>query len=127
MFLKQKDNVNSTSHPRLHIGIQSDTLQCMSTFLRSEEFDAWLSGLKDKVGRARIAHRIRSAEQGNFGDCEVVGEGVSEMRIHVGPGYRAYFTRRAEVVYLLLLGGDKSSQKRNIRRAIEMARALDKE
>jgi len=99
----------------------------MVTFLRSEDFDVWLAGLKDKIGRARIAHRIRSAEHGNFGDCEPVGEGVSEMRIHVGPGYRAYFTRRADVVYLLLLGGDKSSQKRDIKRAIEMARALAKE
>jgi putative addiction module killer protein len=99
----------------------------MSTFLRSEEFDAWLSGLKDRIGRARIVHRIRSAEHGNFGDCESVGEGVSEMRIHFGPGYRAYYTRRGEMIYLLLLGGDKSSQKRDIKRAIEMARALDRE
>lgn len=99
----------------------------MNTFLRTEEFDAWLSALKDKIGRARIAHRIRSAEHGNFGDCESVGEGVSEMRVHVGPGYRVYYTRRVEVVYLLLLGGDKSSQKRDIKRAIEMARTLDKE
>ena len=99
----------------------------MNTFLRSGEFDTWLAGLKDKVGRARIAHRIRSAEHGNFGDCEPVGEGVSEMRVHVGPGYRIYFVRRAGVVYLLLLGGDKSSQKRDIKRAIEMARALDNE
>lgn len=99
----------------------------MNSFLRSEEFDTWLAGLKDRVGRARIAHRIRSAEHGNFGDCEPVGEGVSEMRIHVGPGYRAYLTRRAEVVYLLLVGGDKSSQKRDIKRAIEMARELNKE
>ncbi len=99
----------------------------MNIFLRSEEFDAWLSGLKDRIGRARIAHRIRSAEQGNFGDCAPVGEGVSEMRIHVGPGYRAYFTRRAKVVYLLLLGGDKSTQQRDIKRAIEMASDLDKE
>jgi len=99
----------------------------VNTFLRTGEFDDWLFGLKDKIGRARILHRIRSAEHGNFGDCEPVGDGVSEMRIHVGPGYRAYFTRRAEVVYLLLLGGDKSSQKRDIKRAIEMARALNKE
>jgi putative addiction module killer protein len=98
----------------------------MNRFLRSEEFDSWLSRLKDRVGRARIVQRIRSAEQGNFSDCESVGEEVSEMRIHVGPGYRAYFTRRAEVIYLLLLGGDKSSQKRDTKRAIEMARALDK-
>ena len=99
----------------------------MNTFFRSDEFDSWLAALKDKVGRARIAHRIRSAEQGNFGDCEPVGERVSEMRIHFGPGYRVYFTRCGEVVYLLLLGGDKSTQKRDIKRAIEMAQALDKE
>jgi len=99
----------------------------MNTFLRSDEFDAWLAALKDKKGRARIALRIRSAEYGNFGDCEPVGEGVSEMRIHFGPGYRVYFTRRGEVIYLLLWGGDKSSQKRDIKRAIEMARALNKE
>lgn len=99
----------------------------MNAFLRTGEFDAWLAALKDRMGRARIAHRIRSAEHGNFGDCEPVGEGVSEMRVHVGPGYRIYYTRRAEVVYLLLLGGDKASQKRDIQRAITMARALSKE
>ncbi len=99
----------------------------MNTFLRSDEFDAWLTRLKDKVARARIALRIRSAEHGNFGDCEPVGEGVSEMRIHVGPGYRIYFTRHAEVVYLLLIGGDKSSQKRDVKRALEMARTLNQE
>jgi putative addiction module killer protein len=99
----------------------------MNMFLRSEQFDTWLTGLKDKVGRARILHRIRSAEQGNFGDCEPVGGGVTEMRIHVGPGYRVYFTRRGEVLYLLLLGGDKSSQKRDIRRAVEMAQTLGME
>ncbi len=99
----------------------------MNTILRSEEFDTWLSALKDKLGRARIIHRIRSAGHGNFGDCEPVGEGVSEMRIHFGPGYRVYYTRRGEVIYLLLLGGDKSSQKRDIKRALEMARTLDKE
>ena len=99
----------------------------MNTFLRTEAFDIWLSALRDKVGRARIVHRIRSAEHGNFGDCEPVGEGVSEMRVHVGPGYRVYYTRRGEVVYLLLAGGDKSTQKRDIQRAIEMARLVGKE
>lgn len=74
----------------------------MITFLRTEVFDAWLSTLKDKVGRARIIHRIRAAEHGNLGDCESVGEGVYEMRVHVGPGYRIYYRRRGEVVYLLL-------------------------
>jgi putative addiction module killer protein len=111
----------------LHFGIQLDTLGFMSTFHRSDEFDAWLASLKDKIGRARIALRIRSSEHGNFGDCEAVGEGVSEMRIHFGPSYRVYFTRRGELLYLLLLGGNKSSQKRDIKRAIEMARALNTE
>ncbi len=96
----------------------------MNTLIRTAEFDAWLSGLKDKVGRARIVQRMDAAMAGNFGDSEPVGKGVSEMRIHVGPGYRVYYTRRGEVVYLLLLGGDKSSQKRDIKRAIEMARNL---
>lgn len=99
----------------------------MNTFLKSDEFDAWLSSLKDQVGKALIAKRIESAQAGNFGDCEPVGDEVSEMRIHFGPGYRAYFTRRGEVVYLLLLGGDKSTQKRDIKRAKDMARALPKE
>jgi putative addiction module killer protein len=99
----------------------------MNTFLRSDEFDVWLSALKDKAARARIVHRIRSAEHGNFGDCEPVGEGVSEMRIHTGPGYRVYYTRRRDVIYLLLLGGDKSSQKRDIKRAVQMVRALNTE
>ena len=88
---------------------------------------AWFSSLRDKMAAKRVQARIRRAELGNFGDCEPVGAGVSEMRIHVGPGYRAYYTRRGAVIYLLLLGGDKSSQKRDIKRAIEMARALDKE
>lgn len=96
----------------------------MNTFLRSEEFDSWLSRLADPLGRARILHRIRSAEEGNFGDCDSVGGGVSEMRIHVGPGYRVYFTRRGKVVYLLLVGGSKSTQKKDIRRAIKMAGEL---
>lgn len=99
----------------------------MNIFERTEEFDNWPADLKDKVGSARIVLRIRSTEHGNFGDCEPVGEGVFEMRVHFGPGYRAYYTRRAKIVYLLLLGGDKSTQKRDIKRAIEMARALDKE
>ena len=111
----------------LHSGIRVDTLNSMNTFDRSDEFGAWLAALKDKIGRARIALRIRSASLETSGDCEPVGEGVSEMRIHFGPGYRVYFTRRGEVLYLLLLGGDKSSQKRDIKRAIEMARTLDKE
>jgi len=74
--------------------------------------------------RARIAQRIESAQAGNFGDCEPVGEGVSEMRIHAGPGYRVYYTRIGDAVYLLFAGGDKSTQGRDIQRAIRMVRSL---
>ncbi len=96
----------------------------MNTIQKSEEFDAWLHGLKDLVGKAQIALRLDRAARGNFGDCEPVGEGVSEMRIHYGPSYRVYFTRRGKMIYLLLLGGDKSTQQRDIKRAINMASAL---
>ncbi|WP_438749736.1 type II toxin-antitoxin system RelE/ParE family toxin [Pararhizobium sp. O133] len=71
--------------------------------------------------------RIRSAEHGNLGDCAPVGDGVSEMRIHHGPGYRVYFKRTGGVVYLLLIGGDKSSQKRDIAAALKMAKDLEKD
>jgi len=96
----------------------------MNTFEKSDEFDAWFAGLQDHVGKAQIALRLDRATKGNFGDCEPVGDGVSEMRIHYGPGYRVYFTRRAMVLYLLLLGGDKSTQKRDIKQAIKMAKTL---
>ncbi|HEV8592853.1 MAG TPA: type II toxin-antitoxin system RelE/ParE family toxin [Pyrinomonadaceae bacterium] len=97
----------------------------MNTFLRTEEFDDWLENLKDQIGKARILARIRSAEAGNFGDCEPVGDGVSEMRIHIGPGYRVYYYRRAKVVYLLLCGGDKSSQKKDIRVAKRILQEME--
>lgn len=96
----------------------------MNTILRTEAFDEWLSGLKDVRARARIAQRIESAQAGNFGDCKPVGEGVSEMRIDIGAGYRVYYVRIGDVVYLLLAGGDKSTQQRDIRHAIKMARSL---
>ncbi len=96
----------------------------MNTFKKSPQFDTWLQSLKDGKGRVRILARIASAEHGNFGDCQPVGEGVSEMRIHFGPGYRLYYTRKGETVYFLLIGGDKSSQKRDIQKAIEMARTI---
>src|SRR5262249_22623340 len=96
----------------------------MITILRSQAFDTWLSDLRDSKARARIAARIRAATLGNFGDSRSVGNGVSEMRIHFGPGYRVYYLRRGAAVYLLLLGGDKSSQQRDIRQAIQMAHEL---
>jgi putative addiction module killer protein len=96
----------------------------MFTLIRSSVFDEWLSGLADQKGKARILARLTSAQHGNFGDCEAVGEGVSEMRVHFGPGYRVYFVRNGATIYLLLNGGDKSSQKRDIERAKAMAREL---
>lgn len=96
----------------------------MITFLRTPEFDTWLQALRDPVGKARIIARIRSAEAGNFGDCESVGDGVSEMRIHYGPGYRVYYCRDGEVVYLLLCGGDKSTQKRDTKQAKSLYKTL---
>lgn len=84
----------------------------------------WLRGLRDAKGKASILRRIRSAGYGNFGDVEPIGEGLSELRIHTGPGYRVYFTRRGKTLILLLVGGDKSSQKKDIKRAREMAKSL---
>jgi putative addiction module killer protein len=93
----------------------------MNTFLRSLAFDEWLTRLADFKAKARILKRLRSATLGNFGDCGAVGEGISEMRVHFGPGYRVYFLRRGETIYLLLCGGNKRSQKRDIARARKMA------
>ena len=104
--------------------IVSNTSNAMNIFHRTDEFDDWLPALKDRIGRARIAQRIDSAAAGNFGDCGPVGDGVSETRVHVVPGYRIYFTRIGEIVYLLMVGGDKSSQKRDIKRALAMAHEL---
>jgi len=94
------------------------------TLRRSTVFDDWLNGLADHKAKARIAARLTSAELGNFGDCRPVGDGVSEMRIDVGPGYRIYFVRDGASVHVLLVGGDKGSQKRDIRQAKAMAREL---
>lgn len=97
----------------------------MHRLFRTEEFDAWLRALRDPRGKARILARLRSAEAGNFGDCASVGGGVLEMRVHFGPGYRVYFTQRGRSVYLLLCGGDKRSQERDIREARRMVRNLE--
>jgi putative addiction module killer protein len=98
----------------------------MIHFKRSDEFQEWLYSLRSKPARGRVLTRLDNARMGNFGDCENVGNGVSEMRIHYGPGYRVYFKRVGEVVYLLLIGGDKSTQKRDIERAKEIADEFEK-
>ena len=94
---------------------------------RTLEFDNWLHDLKDLKGKARVAARINSASLGNFGDCKPVGDGVYEMRIDFGPGYRVYYTRRGQVVYLLLIGGDKSTQRQDIAKAKAILQNLPQE
>lgn len=96
----------------------------MFTILRTQEFDKWLISLKDEKGKARIVARIRSAELGNLGDVEPIGDGVSEMRVHYGPGYRVYFRKKGKVLIILLLGGDKSTQSKDIKKAKALAAAL---
>ena len=96
----------------------------MNTLLRSSDFDAWLAHVADPKAKARILARLGSATFGNFGDCEAVGEGVSEMRINVGAGYRVYYTRTGATVYILLAGGVKASQTKDIAKAKKMAREL---
>ena len=88
------------------------------------EFSAWLKDLRDGTARARILVRVERVARGNPGDVEPVGEGVSEMRLHFGPGYRVYYTERAGVVIVLLAGGDKSSQQKDIATAVALAKGL---
>jgi putative addiction module killer protein len=88
---------------------------------RTDAFVAWLEGLRDGKGRAVIGRRLDALELGHFGDSKQVAKDVIEMRIHVGPDYRVYLTRRGQRIVILLCGGDKRSQKRDIERAIELA------
>lgn len=96
----------------------------MFQVLETQEFAAWINNLRDSAAQARIGQRLERLAYGLMGDVKPIADGVSEMRIHVGPGYRVYFTRRGAHIILLLSGGDKSSQKRDIARARLMARML---
>ena len=87
-------------------------------------FADWFENLRDRQARSRIDVRIRRLSIGNPGDVEPVGEGVSEWRVDYGPGYRVYFVRRGPALVILLAGGDKRTQNRDIRRAIELARSI---
>ncbi len=90
----------------------------------TDAYQQWFESLRDLNAQLRIAARIRRVSLGNLGDVKSVGDGVSELRITYGPGYRVYFIRQGEVVIVLLAGGDKSTQKRDIERAKELARGL---
>lgn len=99
-----------------------DNYSCqMIEMLRSDTFDRWLSGLRDRRAVVRIAAHLDRLVAGNPGDAQPVGEGISELRIHYGPGYRAYFIQKGRVLIVLLCGGDKSTQDRDIRQAKALA------
>lgn len=91
---------------------------------RTAEFLDWLTALRDVQARARIAKRIDRIAMGNLGDTKPVGEGMSELRFTFGPGYRVYCTRQGDVVVILLCGGDKGSQERDIERAKALAKEI---
>ncbi len=91
---------------------------------QTEVYARWFDSLRDRRARARIDIRIRRLSLGNPGDVRPVGEGVSELRIDYGPGYRVYFVQRGQALIILLAGGDKRTQERDIARAIIMAREL---
>ncbi len=97
----------------------------MMEIRKTEIFTRWFDGLKDRRARARIQARIDRLEMGNFGDVAPVGEGVSELRIFYGPGYRVYFLQRGSVVVILLSGGDKSTQATDIARAKAIAKQIE--
>ena len=90
--------------------------------LYSEECRTWLAKLRDDIGKAAITMRLARLESGNFGDVKAVGDGINEIRIHYGPGYRVYFQTRGQQIVLLLWGGDKSTQQRDIQRAKAIAK-----
>jgi putative addiction module killer protein len=89
---------------------------------QTESFESWHDSVKDFRAKVAIARRIERAENGNLGDVKSVGDGVSEMRIDVGAGYRVYFTLRDKIMVILLAGGTKSTQQKDIKKAIELAK-----
>lgn len=97
----------------------------MFTVRQTQEFRDWLDALKDLRAQVRIAARLRLAEAGSLGDWKPVGQEVSEMRVAFGPGYRLYFTRRESILIVMLAGGDKSTQARDIRRAQQVLKHLE--
>lgn len=96
----------------------------MNTIYTTDVFDTWFESLTDKQTARRIQARIDRAEEGNFGDHKAVGSGLSEMRIHHGPGWRVYFTHRGSEVIILLAGGEKASQAKDMATAQALARKL---
>ena len=96
----------------------------MFEVMQTDKFEEWLDGLRDRKGQEVVAKRIIRMQSGLLGDVKAVGNGVSEARIKFGPGYRLYFVKRHQVIIILLCGGDKGSQSRDIARAKEMAKEV---
>ena len=99
----------------------------MFTVRQTQEFQDWLDGLRDIKAQLRIVARLRLAEAGNLGDWKPIGNELSEMRVAFGPGYRLYFTKRQNILIVMLAGGDKSTQARDIRRAQKILQQLELE
>jgi len=95
------------------------------TVLQTLEFQRWLDALRDRRAQVRIAARLRLAEAGNLGDWKSVGGEVSEMKVNFGPGYRLYFARRGSVLIVMLAGGDKSTQAKDVKRAQKILKELE--
>lgn len=110
---------------KLTLSRMSGISDIMFEIRRTDIFATWLNGLRDDRAVAHIANRIKRMENGHFGDVAPVGEGVSEMRVHHGPGYRVYFIQHNHVIIILLCGGDKASQKRDIQKAKRLAQEVD--
>jgi putative addiction module killer protein len=96
----------------------------MHSILQTEDFEAWLDGLRDRRAKAAVRNRILQIEGGLFGDVKSLGDRVSEARIHYGPGYRLYFTIKDLIVVILLCGGEKKSQRRDVKKAKKLASQL---
>lgn len=96
----------------------------MYSILTTEQFDIWFNNLRDRKAKSLVQVRIDRMEDGNFGDCQPVGSGVSELCIHYGAGYRVYFKRSGLEIVVLLVGGDKSTQPKDIKTAIALANEL---
>lgn len=104
-----------------------DTIDLMFTVRLTQEFQDWLDALRDRRAQIRIVARLRLVEAGSLGDWKGVGGELAEMRVDYGPGYRLYFTRRDRVLIVVLAGGDKSSQVRDIQRAKRLLGELELE
>ena len=96
----------------------------MISIQETDNFKAWIRNLKDRIAQAIINARIRRISAGNFGDCKPVSDGISELVIDFGPGYRVYFTKRDKTIIILLCGGNKSSQARDIEAAKQIAKNI---